>query len=51
MTYNQYEKILVSISSLVTEEEKIDFLQFELEKWRGINERTDDILMIGFQVI
>lgn len=51
MNYQQYEHALLSLSEIESNENKIDFLQSELDKWRGKNERTDDILIIGFQLI
>lgn len=50
MNFQHYEKILVSICEINTDEGKIATLNAELNKWRGENESTDDILIIGFQV-
>lgn len=51
MNYNQYEKLLISLTNIDKSEEKNAFLTSELERWRGLNERLDDILIMGFQII
>jgi tetratricopeptide (TPR) repeat protein len=51
MNYQQYENTLLAVSELEGTEQKIDYLQSELDEWRGNNERTDDVLIIGFQPI
>lgn len=50
MNYQQYENMLVSLTGIESERNKIDVLNSDLTKWRGANDRTDDILIIGFQL-
>jgi tetratricopeptide (TPR) repeat protein len=51
MNYEQFEKQLVTVSKEQTAEEKINLLNAKLIDWKGKNERTDDVLIIGFQVV
>lgn len=51
MNYTQYEKLLISLSEIKSKEEKKMFLATELKGWRNNNKRTDDVLIIGFQLI
>jgi serine phosphatase RsbU (regulator of sigma subunit) len=50
MSFTQFENQLINISTNQMVETKINSLQSELDNWRGLNERTDDVLIIGFQV-
>jgi tetratricopeptide (TPR) repeat protein len=51
MNYEQFEKQLVTVSKEQTTEEKINLLNTKLIDWKGGNERTDDTLIIGFQIV
>ncbi len=51
MNYEQFEKQLMCLSKQQYPAEKIKLLQMELGKWKGTNERTDDVLIIGYQVV
>jgi serine phosphatase RsbU (regulator of sigma subunit)/Flp pilus assembly protein TadD len=50
MNFRSYEKILLAVSATVQESEKISFLENALKDWQGSNQRTDDVLLLGFQI-
>jgi tetratricopeptide (TPR) repeat protein len=50
MNFTHYENQLIILSTKQTPEEKNKFLHEELANWRGVQERDDDVLIIGFQV-
>ncbi|MES2592224.1 MAG: SpoIIE family protein phosphatase, partial [Bacteroidota bacterium] len=50
MNFTQYENHLICLSSKESPEEKYHYLYTELENWRGLNDRDDDVLIMGFQV-
>ncbi len=51
MNYMQFENRLINVSKQRNPLDKICILQTELDDWRGIHERDDDILIIGFQIV
>ncbi|MES2593590.1 MAG: two-component regulator propeller domain-containing protein [Bacteroidota bacterium] len=51
MNYIQFEKKLIELTNQKTAEEKNNFLQEEIDNWRGKHERDDDILIMGFKII
>jgi serine phosphatase RsbU (regulator of sigma subunit) len=51
MNYTQFENCLIKISRKQNTKEKNNLLLTALDNWRGIHERDDDVLVIGFQVI
>ncbi len=50
MNHQQFEHTLSLISTNENPEEKCKALQTTLDAWRGHNTRTDDVLVIGFQL-
>ncbi len=50
MNYQQFEQHLISVSTNEDQDIKADKLKKALDEWRGDNERTDDVLIIGIQV-
>jgi serine phosphatase RsbU (regulator of sigma subunit) len=50
MNYKQFEQQLIDISTDEETEVKSDKLTLALDNWRGENDRTDDVLIIGFQI-
>ena len=50
-TFPQFENQLISLSKKQNPLEKNKLLQAELDNWRGIHERVDDVLILGFQVV
>jgi len=51
MNYTQFENQLINVSKKQSGDEKNKLLQTELDNWRGIHERDDDVLIMGFQVV
>ena len=51
MNFQQYEQILTELSTVDETDNKVLVLENELSDWRRKNERTDDVLIIGFQII
>jgi tetratricopeptide (TPR) repeat protein len=51
MSFKQFESRLIQLSQKQTFDEKKYQLKSELDNWRGSIERTDDVLIIGFQVV
>ena len=47
--YSRFREFLLSISSRPLTEQK-QMLTDEFEKWKGKNEQTDDVLVIGFKL-
>ena len=50
MNYGQFETQLINLSKKQTAVEKTNMLETSLVSWSGNNERTDDVLILGFQV-
>ncbi len=50
MNYEQFEQQLICISTNEDQEIKTDKLKKALDEWRGDNERTDDVLIIGVRI-
>ena len=50
MNYKQFESYLIEVSTNDSTEIKELCLQKRLEEWRGALARTDDVLIIGFQI-
>ena len=50
MNYLQYENLLTHLSNQENDAQRNKFMNSELNNWMGNNERTDDILVIGFQL-
>ena len=50
MDYKQFESYLIEVSTNESNEIKEQCLLKRLEEWRGVLARTDDVLIIGFQV-
>lgn len=50
MNYHQYETLLIQLAQIDTNQRKKETLHAELEKWRGLNKQTDDVLIMGFQI-
>lgn len=51
MTYKQFEEHLIRISGKQTTQQKLQYLQTAFDTWRGNNEKTDDVLIVGFRGI
>jgi tetratricopeptide (TPR) repeat protein/serine phosphatase RsbU (regulator of sigma subunit) len=51
MNYEQFERQLIGLSKQQTIELKMELLKVAFNKWRGKNEPTDDVLIIGFKII
>ena len=51
MNYSQFEQQLIMLTKTQEVEEKIEMLKFGLNGWKGANESTDDVLIIGFQLV
>lgn len=51
MNYTQFENHLIAISDNLNNIEKTTLLRSQLNNWRGTHERSDDVLIIGFQVV
>lgn len=50
MNYEQFERQLIRLSHTQTAAGKVDLLKEELANWRGENDITDDILIMGFHI-
>ncbi len=50
MNYEQFEQQLISVSTNEEPAIKSDKLKKALDHWRGENERTDDVLIIGIRI-
>ena len=50
MNHEQYEQILCKLSKIDDLDKKIQCLHHELDSWKGLNEYTDDMLIMGFKI-
>ncbi|MES2591139.1 MAG: tetratricopeptide repeat protein [Bacteroidota bacterium] len=50
MNYAQFEEHLKEVSKEINPEAKNKYLQTKIDSWRGVRERDDDILIMGFQI-
>ena len=51
MKYKAFEKCLLGLAELQSNDKRSAYLNSKYNEWRGENERNDDVLVVGFQLI